>query len=272
MRFDERNGSSVLGRAFRLLGALEAANGELPLAELARRANLPKPTAYRLAGQLVELGVLKQSADGYGLGTRLFEFGSAVAAYRHFREAAIPFMGDLYEATHQTVNLGVMDGLTVLYLEKLRSHKASPVTTAVGGHKPLHCTALGKAMLAFAPPGVLQTVVDHGLPRQTSRTIVLPRLLGEELQRARSDGFVFDREEYTTGTVCVAAPLRSSDGVAFAALSVTGVAKDWDPLRYAAAVRVTALGLNRALLQGDYPAVTAYLASKSAASGPERPP
>ncbi len=248
MRFDERNGSSVLERAFRLLGALEANGAELPLADLSRRANLPKPTAYRLASQLVALGVLTQSSGGYALGPRMFDFGNAVSAYRRFREVAMPFMGDLHEATRQIVNLGTLDDLMVLYLEKLISHRPSPVETGVGSRKPLYCTALGKAMLAFSPKDVMEKTVEKGLHPYTPRTITAPSLLAQELKQIRSEGYAFDREEYSLGTMCVAAPLRAQDGVAFGAISVTGTASGWDLDRYAAATRATALALNRALL------------------------
>lgn len=248
MRFDERNGSSVLERAFRLLGALEASGAEMSLADLSRRANLPKPTAYRLAAQLVDLDVVIQSAGGYALGPRMFDFGNAVFAYRKFREVAMPFMGDLHEATREIVNLGTREGLVVLYLEKLASHKPSPVETGVGSRKPLYCTALGKAMLAFSPKRVVDETVKQGLHPHTPRTISAANLLAQELKQIRSDGYAFDREEYVLGTMCVAAPLRAQDGVAFGAISVTGTASGWDLDRYAVATRATALALNRALL------------------------
>ena len=249
MHFDERNGNTVLGRAFRLLTTLEASSEDLSLAELARRSGLPKPTAYRLAGQLVDLGVLNQSQSGYGLGSRLFEFGHAVAAYRRFREIAMPFMGDLYEATRQTVNLGAREGTSVLYLEKLSSHKPSPVATTAGTRKPLYCTALGKAMLAFSRVQLLKEVTAEGLRPFTRHSIAAPSVLMKELERIRSDGVAFDQEEYEMGTVCVAAPLRAADGIAFGAISLTGRAEGWDVERYGAATRATALGLNRALLE-----------------------
>ncbi len=251
MRFDERNGSSVLERAFNLLGALESSGADLPLADLSRRAGLPKPTAYRLASQLVSLGVLTQSPGGYSLGPRMFDFGNAVFTYRKFRELAMPFMGDLYEATRQIVNLGTREGLTVLYLEKLTSHKPSPVETAIGSRKPLYCTALGKAMLAFSPKEVVEATVSDGLRPYTPRTLSAPNLLAEELRQIRKNGYAFDREEYSLGTMCVAAPLRGRDGVAFGAISVTGRADSWDLTRYAAATRATALALNRSVLQAD---------------------
>lgn len=251
MRFVERNGSSVLERAFRLLGTLETSGADLPLADLSRRAGLPKPTAYRLASQLVALGVLTQSPGGYSLGPRMFDFGNAVVTYRRFREVAMPYMGDLYEATRQAVNLGIREGLTVLYLEKLVSHKPSPVKTTVGSRKPLYCTALGKAMLAFSTKTVLEATVKEGLRPYTPRTISAPNLLAQELGNIRKEGYAFDREEYSVGTMCVAAPLRTLDGMAFGAISVTGRAEAWDLTRYAAATRATALALNRAMLQGD---------------------
>jgi len=98
----------------------------LSLSELARRAKLPKATAFRLVNQLVVLGALERNGDGYELGVRLFEFGSMVGRQRRLRDEALPFMEDLYEATHETIHLGALDGLEVLYVEKNRRPAEKP--------------------------------------------------------------------------------------------------------------------------------------------------
>lgn len=147
---------------------LEASAGALSLAELSRQSGLPKPTVYRLSGQLVNLGALDQNASGcYRLGTRLFEFGNNVVGYRQLREMAVPYMQDLYEATHQTVNLGIPHRGQVLYVEKLSPHAKSKVSTRVGRSKPMHCTALGKAILAFSDIELMAENGDGPLPRHT---------------------------------------------------------------------------------------------------------
>ena len=152
MRSTGRTGTSVLERAFSLLEAVGSDGAGVGLAELARRAGLPKATAYRLANQLIELGALERVGEEYQLGLKLFELGSSVARQRELREAALPFMEDLYEATHETIPLGVLDDVEVLYVEKIAGQRGHGVPTTLGTRKPLHCTSLGKAILAYSTP------------------------------------------------------------------------------------------------------------------------
>jgi DNA-binding IclR family transcriptional regulator len=98
--------TSVLERAFRILGSYGPADRKLTLAETARRTGLPKPTVHRLAGEMLALGVLERADRGsYRLGMRMFELGQLVPRQRDLREAALPYMQDLYEATHETTHL-----------------------------------------------------------------------------------------------------------------------------------------------------------------------
>jgi IclR family transcriptional regulator, acetate operon repressor len=248
MRSDQRNGASVLDRAFRLLDVFGPDGGALGLAELARRSGLPKATAHRLAAQLIELGALERAEDKYRLGIRLFEIGSRVGPQRRLREAALPFLEDLYEATHETVHLGVLDGLRVLYIEKIRGRRGSPVRTQVGTHKPLHCTALGKAILAYSPPELVQAVIDAGLERRTAYTICSAEALLRELAAVARNGVAQDREEYALGTTCAAAPIiDQATGYAKAALSITGPPTRFHPGLGIAPVRAAAAALTGAL-------------------------
>ncbi len=247
MRSGERNGGSVLERAFRLLNAFGPQNSNLSLAELSRRSELPKTTVFRLAAQLVEVGALERSGDTYRLGLWLFEIGSSVTRQRRLREAALPLMQDLYEATHETVHLGVLNGIDVLYIEKIAGRRVSSVATRVGTKKPLYCTALGKAILSLSPPAVVNAVLEAGLAQRVPRTISTPEALLRELKTVRKTGLAHDREEYAIGITCVASPLIEKDGTAYAALSVTGPTQRFDPERVGPAVRTAALTLSRML-------------------------
>lgn len=247
MRSAEWDTSSVLTRAFCVLDAFVPDGGEMGLSELVRRTELPKATVHRLASQLVDIGALEKVGDRYRPGLRLFELGSVVVRHRRLRDNALPLMEDLYEATHETVHLGIPDGLDVLYLEKIVGPRGSPVSTRVGTRKPLYCTALGKAMLAFSPAELLRAVLAGGLAPHAPRTIVLPDLLLAEVEKARQCGLAYDYEEYVPGTSCVASPVLDRNRLAIAALSVTGPVTRFDPERCAPAVRTAALTLSRTL-------------------------
>lgn len=225
----------------------------LGLSELARRASLPKATAYRLATQLVDLGILERSGDSYRLGLPLFELGHSVERQRRLKEAALPFMEDLYEATHETIHLGVIHAFEVLYLEKIAGRRQSAVGTRVGTRKPLHCTGLGKAILAYSPPDLIDSVISAGLAPQSFRTITVPHVLRNELANIRRTGVAFDHEEHTVGFLCVASPLIDRTGLAHVALSITGPETRFTPEHSAAAVRTAALGLTRALDGSPWP-------------------
>jgi DNA-binding IclR family transcriptional regulator len=247
MRSTGRTGTSVLERAFSLLEVVGSDGTSVGLAELSRRAGLPKATTYRLANQLIELHVLERVGEEYQLGLKLFELGSSVARQREVREAALPFMEDLYEATHETIHLGVLDDAQVLYIEKIAGRRKCTVPTALGTRKPLHSTGLGKAMLAYSNPELQDEVIANGLPRRTRYTITDPRRLQLELNRAAETGVAYDREEYEIGITCVASPLLNAAGRAWAAISVTGPTTRFRPERTATAVRTAALGITRVL-------------------------
>lgn len=239
---------SVLGKAFRILAAFQRGRTELTLAELADLTELPKPTAHRLAGQLVELGALERSHGQYRLGLTLFELGGLVVAQRQIRERAQPFLEDLYEATHETVHLGVLDGDEVVYVDKISGHKRVDVPTWVGSRMPLYCTGLGKAILAHSATPVVRRVLSQELARRTPYTIVSPQVLAEHLQKVREEGVAFDWEESTIGVACAAGPILDRRNQAFAAISVTGPMNRIDPERVVPALRKAVLGVRQAVV------------------------
>jgi len=247
MRSAEWDSGTVLSRAFQVLAAFVPEGGEMGLSEIVRRTDLPKTTVHRLASQLVDVSALEKVGDRYRPGLRLFELGSVVVRQRRLRDSALPLMEDLYEATHETVHLGIQDGLDVLYLEKIVGPRGSPVSTRVGLRKPLYCTALGKAMLAFSPSELVRAVLSSGLVPHAPRTIVVPDLLQAELETARQQGLAYDHEEYVPGTSCVASPVLDRNRMAIAALSVTGPVTRFEPERCGPAVRTAALTLSRIL-------------------------
>lgn len=212
--------NSVLGKVQRILEAFGPDDETLSLSELARRTSLAKASVYRLAQELVHWGLLERRQSDYRLGMRLFEIGLRVPRQRILRDLVRPFMEDLFHATKETVHLAVADGLDVLYLEKVSGHmEVRP--SRVAGRMPLYCTATGKALLAFGPAVLLEEVLAEPLPRITPRTVVAPKLLGQELQKARELGYATEFEQTRVGYMSVAIPLRGATGATVAALSVT---------------------------------------------------
>jgi len=239
--------NSVIGRALTLLTAFRAGEEELSLVELTRRTGIPKPTAHRLLGELAGWGVVERADGGWRLGMTLFELGQRAPGQRGLREAAAPFLADLFQATHETVHLAVPDGTEVVYVEKLTTRGGPVVGSRVGGRMPAYCTGVGKVLLAFGPPERLAAVVGAGLVRRTPRTVIAPGLLADELARIREQGVAVEHEESTVGIACVAAPVLDGGAHAVAAISITGWANRLDTGRLGPAVRTAALGLSRVL-------------------------
>lgn len=239
--------NSVIGRVFTLLGAFRDGDEEVSLAELSRRTGIPKPTAFRLLGELGRWHAVEHTPGGIRLGLRLFELGQLVPRQRELREAAAPYLTDLLEATQETVHLAVPDGLEVVYVQKMENRRSPTVASRVGGRMPMYCTGVGKVLMAFGPAERLTAVLESKLARLTPRTVVAPGLLRRELDRVREQGVATEHEESSVGTACVAAPVLGPDGTAVAAISITGWATRLDPDRLAPAVRTAAIGLSRAL-------------------------
>jgi DNA-binding IclR family transcriptional regulator len=238
---------SVLARGLSLLNAFGAADVELTLSELAARTGLPKPTAHRLLGELVTWGGLERTGTGYRLGMRLFLLGQRVPRPRGLREAALPYLEDLYEASHENIHLAVFDGLHTLFLEKVSGRRSMPIISRVGGRLPSHCTATGKLFLAYGPPERLRRVVSLGLVRHTPHTIAMPGLLERDLARTLERGYGINREESEVGVSAVAAPVFDHRRRVIAAISITGHSGRLDLERLAPAVRTAGLSLSREL-------------------------
>ncbi|MEU6641570.1 IclR family transcriptional regulator [Saccharomonospora sp. NPDC046836] len=239
--------ASTAARLTALLTAFRPGDDALGVSELARRTELPKSSVHRLTGHLLSHGLLERDGKGLRLGLKLFEIGQLAVRQRDLVDAARPYLADLREATRNTVHLAVLEGIEVVYLDILRGPDAPTLPSRVGGRFPAHATAVGKAILAFSQESVVDTVIEAGLPRVSQRTVTAPGILRRQLAKIRDDGLAYDREESGIGVVCTASPLRGADGVARAAISLSGWTNRMRLDRVAPAVRTAALALSRTL-------------------------
>ncbi|HWJ66528.1 MAG TPA: IclR family transcriptional regulator [Nocardioides sp.] len=241
---------TVLGKAVAILRAFRADDRLLPLAELVRRTGLPKGTVHRVAADLVQHRLLEKTAHGYRLAGGLFELGMRAATERTLLELAMPFLQDLYERTHETVHLGVREGTEVVYVAKIGGHRQARSPSRQGGRMPMHCTAIGKALLAHAGPDVRAAVLEGPLPRRTPHTVVAPGLLEQQLDRTLETGIAHEREESTVGLLCVATPVLDADGrTALAAISITGPVGRFRPEQHETALRAAATALTATIVR-----------------------
>lgn len=236
----------MLEKCLRILQAFRSGDQHLRLVDLADRTGMPKSTVHRLAQTLIDQGLLAQEDRGYELGIALFELSSLVPVERQLRLAALPFLQDLFMATHETVHLGVREGLDVVYVEKIHGHSDLGLPSRVGGRLPLNCTGIGKALLAFSSDEVRTDFLSRPLRRITEKSVVDPARLLRELAEVRATGLAFEREEATSGRECVAAPVLVH-GEVVAAMSISVPVSAYRMPHLAAAVKTSALGLSRYL-------------------------
>ncbi|WP_239152953.1 IclR family transcriptional regulator [Virgisporangium aliadipatigenens] len=208
----------------RLLGLLDAfsdGHRRLSLTEISRRTGTPMGTAHRLVGELVAWGALERDDSGrYQIGLRLWEVAALAPRGLGLREAAMPFMEDLYEATHQHVQLAVLDGLEVVYIERISGRDAVAVHSRVGGRWPAHATGVGLVLLAHAAPEAQERYLAGPLATFTRMTIADAGRLRRVLAEVRRTGVAISDRQVTMDALSVAAPVRDRAGAVVAALSV----------------------------------------------------
>jgi DNA-binding IclR family transcriptional regulator len=213
---------SSVANAIRLTKAFSEQEYEMGISALAQRLGLAKSTVHRLASTLVEYDILEQNRESgkYRLGLALFELGTLVRRKMDTNSGAQVQIHALADATGETVQLAILDHLSVLYIRIRESRQAVRMSSGLGSRAPAHCTGVGKALIAYQPPEVVQQVIDNGLTRYTERTITDPAALIEELATIRQKGYAIDDEEIEVGLRCIAAPIRDHTGQVTAAISV----------------------------------------------------
>lgn len=241
--------SAVIDRVSLVLEAFDGP-GRLTLAQIVRRTGLPRSSAHRMLDRLVQLRWLRRTGRDYELGMRLVELGSLAVHQDRLHKAALGRLHELHLATGLVVHLAVLDGPDVVYMDKIGDRMAAAIPTRVGGRQLAHCTAVGKALLAFADDRDVDALSADLLPRQTKYSISTPAQLRKELLKVRSHGIAFDREESLPGFGCVAAPI-GDPGQAVAAISVCGPMNRIKlDQRLVAPVRIAAMGIWQAVDAG----------------------
>jgi IclR family acetate operon transcriptional repressor len=213
-------GVQSVDRAFELLEVLAEAGGELSLSEIAVTSALPLPTIHRLIRTLVNRGYVRQlPSRRYALGPRLINLGESASGM--LGDWARPWLTDLVEALGETTNLSMIDGDRATYVAQVPSRHSMRMFTEVGRRVHLHCTGVGKALLAQrGDDEVLELLRRAGMPAQTTHTIVDPDTLLSQIRQIRQRGYAVDDGEQEIGVRCVAVPVLGGPGSY--AISVSG--------------------------------------------------
>jgi DNA-binding IclR family transcriptional regulator len=240
-------------RAIDILNLFDQQNPELGTTEIARALGLHKSTAASLVSTLAANGFLTQNPETrkYRLGLKLVERAFAMLDQIEIRRIAYPALQQLRDQWNETVNLAILDGPDVVFIERMLGTKALGMRSEVGRRERAHSTALGKAILSCYPTSkVHEWINTYGLPPVTPKTITDPDQFLVELERVREQGYAVDDEENEIGGRCVGVPIFDHTGTVVAAVSISAPTARLpleDVPRMGAMVRETAKTISRNL-------------------------
>jgi IclR family transcriptional regulator, KDG regulon repressor len=226
--------SATLGsvsNAARVLKAFTPNEREWGVTDLARRLSIAKSTAHRLLATLTDEGLLEQDpgTGRYRLGLVVFDMAAAAQSV-DLHEAVLTPMTELRNRTGETVQVAVLDGREVVYVERLDSPNTLRLFIEIGRRNAAHSTGCGKALLAFLSPDQLERVLrGWKMEAKTRHTITDATALRDDLAEARRRGYAVNRRESEVGIISVAAPIRDISGRTVAAVSVAGPAERLEP-------------------------------------------
>jgi DNA-binding IclR family transcriptional regulator len=188
--------------------------GPLGLTALSRESGISKTTVYRLSSELVEWGVINRVDGLYQLGRRLAELGEMAPISATLAEIGHPYLAELFAMFRTTMNLTVPHGkCSVRCVDKIWAPGQDlSYWMGVGTRAPMHCTASGKAMLAFSPPEIFDAVVSQPLVAMTPFTVGGPEKLAREMEEIRRTGIAWVRNEIRVDACAIGVPILSQDG------------------------------------------------------------
>jgi len=214
----------VVMKVLKILEALHSNPSGLQLKQIARQTAINKSTAYRFLAHLQGEGYLyRDDAGAYVIGPKLARMGSGTNFEESLRKMARPVLQKLWTATGETVNLAVLDGQQIMYLDVIESSHTFRFASQNGARRPLYCTALGKAIMAHLPEEETEDLLGSlTFERLTPRTLTQPAKLKKDLVKSRLQGYALDNEEAVLGARCIAAPIFDAGGKVIGAASVSG--------------------------------------------------
>ena len=238
---------SVTARALAVLDAFDSGHRHQTLAAISRRAGLPLTTTHRFVNQLVEAEALIRCSDGaYEIGSKLWRLGILASVHADLRELALPYMEDIYSLGVDAVQIGVLDGVRCLVIDRISGSRSMSVKSRPGARLPLHASGIGKVLLAFSSDE-LQDAALKTLERITEQTITSPAELRKQLAQIKRDGFAATKEELAIGAISIGVPIHGYGGKVIAAMGVVIPANTKDSSHLVPILKVSAQALGRKL-------------------------
>jgi len=238
----------VTGRAFLVLDAFDANHRHQSLASISRRCGLPLTTTHRLVNELVLQGALIRVADGsYEIGSKIWRLGILASLHSDLREIALPYMEDIYQLGNDAVQIGVLDGIRCLIVERIAGSRTLAVISKPGARLPLHASGVGKILLAYGTKD-LQIAAFETLEKYTGKTITNVDVLAKQLKSIRSQGYAHSQEELAEGATSLAVPVYGYGGKVISALGIVTPVSNRDVERMVSVLKVSAAALSKKLI------------------------
>ncbi len=222
---DDRYAIRSVDRAVDILTAVAAKNGGLTVDGIVADTGLPKSTAFRILATLTARRLLDrdEQSQTYRLGMLALVIGARAMGEVDLRRVARPHLESLVAKTGETVHLSILSEDNALCVDKLDASRSMRMASFIGFLDPLHCSGVGKALLAFQDEPVRQQLLARmRFEPHTPRTITDPERLAAQIEEIRARGYAIDDEEIEQGLRCVAAPIRDHSGGVVAAVSISG--------------------------------------------------
>ncbi|AET65905.1 transcriptional regulator [Desulfosporosinus orientis DSM 765] len=217
----------TLERSLDVLEVLAHAEEPLGVTEIGNRISLHKSTVHRILQTLCHRGYVERKKDSerYQLGIKIIELGIRFFNDLEIRKVAAPILSDLVKVLDEVVHLVLPDDGEIVYIDRAESSQVVSMHSKVGRRAPMHCTAVGKALLSTLPEEEVRHILEvKGMTKYTPNTITDPEVLLEGLRKIRTSKISVETEENEIGIICLGTPIFDYSGRAIGAISVSGPA------------------------------------------------
>ena len=224
---DSKYTIDALLRGLKILSLFSHETPSLSLTDIVKATGINKTTVFRMVTTLEDAGYLMRNPETrrYRPGVRVLQLGFTAISGLDVRQAARPYLEQLSQQVGETVSLSVLDGMEVVYIDRVRNRQIVGVVLGMGSRLPAHCASMGKAMLAHLTPAELQRRLDQAeLKPCTPKSLADRTALEADLAVVRERGFAINDEELEIGLRAAAAPIWDSSGQVVAAANITGSA------------------------------------------------
>lgn len=224
------NKSATALRALKVLEALAQSRGALSAAEVAEIIGAERTTAYRMLMTLMEAGyvVRDQRARAYRLGYKVLTLSRALLSGNEKAELVAACLREISAETGEAVHYSVLERDCAVLVQRAMGTQRVTIDFQIGDRGPLHCTSIGKVLLAYQEPAVVEAAIVLGMPRMARNTITDPAQFRAELKKVRAQGYAYDDMEFADDMRCVAVPLFEKDGYVTSGISLSGPASRYN--------------------------------------------